>query len=101
VERHAEDHQVRTPPVEVADQVAEEHVGPDVLHVGVGRGRADLGRRTIEEHQVDPRDRQQDEQEERDTAQTERVRQLQPVTLHLDRVEVVQDVVHRRERSVP
>src|SRR3970040_1757041 len=38
VQRHGQDHQVSTPPVQVADEVAEEHRGADVLHVRVSGG---------------------------------------------------------------
>ena len=100
VQRHAEHHQVGTPSVEVPDEVPQEHGRPDALHVGVGLPAADVGHRPVEEHQEDAGDREQDEQEERQAAQAERVGQLQPVALHLHRVEVVQHVVHRRERAV-
>jgi hypothetical protein len=86
--------------VQVPDEVAEEHARADVLHVGVRGGARDVGAGSVEEHQVDAGDRQKDEQEERQAAQAERVGQLQPVALHLHRVQVVQDVVHRRERPV-
>src|SRR6266540_2884503 len=59
------------------------------------------GRRPVEEHQEDAGDGEQDEQEEREPAEAERVGQLQPVPLHLDGVQVVQHVVHHRQRPVP
>ena len=100
VQRHAEDHEVRAPPVDVADEVAEEHPRADVLHVGVGLRGAEGGRRPVEEHQEDAGDREQDEQEERQPSEAERVGQLQSVSLHLHGVQVVEHVVHRRERAV-
>jgi hypothetical protein len=86
--------------VEVPHEIAEEDRGPDRLHVGVRDGSADVGHRPVEEHQEDPRQREQHEQEERDPTQAEGVGQLQSVALDLRRVEVPQDVVHRRERAV-
>ena len=100
VQRHAEDHEVGAPPVQVAHEVAEEHRRADALHVGERLRAPDVGGRPVEEHQEDAGDREQDEQEERQPAQAERVGQLQPVPLHLHRVQVVQHVVHRRERAV-
>ena len=48
----------------------------------------------VEEHQEDAGDRQQDEQEEGQAAEAQRVADLDGVTLHLHRVQVVQHRVH-------
>src|SRR6266536_2813640 len=100
MQRHGEHHQVGTPSVHVPDQVAEEHPGPDGLHVVVRHGVPQLRRGAIEEHQVDTSDGEQDEQEERESTQAERIGEFQAMSFDLYRVKVVQDVVHHGQRPV-
>ncbi len=100
VEGHREHHEVGPPSMDVPDQVAEDHAVSDVQHVRVRGGGADVRGGAVEEHQVDAGHRQQDEQEERQSAQAERVGQLQPVSFDLDGVKVVHDVVHHGQRPV-
>ena len=55
----------------------------------------------VEEHQEDAGDGQQDEEEEAETTEAQGVTDLDRVTLHLHRVEVVQHAVHDHVGPVP
>jgi len=85
MEEHREHHQVGRPSVHIPDQQAEGHAVLQRVDVIPGR----CGGRPVEEHQEDAGDRQQDEQEEGQTAEAQRVADLDGVTLHLHRVQVV------------
>src|SRR4029453_14726479 len=80
---------------------AEVDRGGEGLHVVVGQLLPQPGRRPAEEHQEDAGVGEQDQPEEGEPAEAEGVGQLQPVPLHLHRVQVVQHVVHHRQRPVP
>ncbi len=84
------------PAVHVAHEQPEGHRRLELVDAvpGVRRGRL------VEEHQEDAGHREQHEQEERQTAQTERVGDLHGVPLHLHRVQVVQQAVHDDVRAV-
>ena len=55
---------------------------------------------SIEEHQEDACHREQDEQEETETAKAQRVADLDCMSLYLHRVQVVQHRVHDHVRTV-
>ncbi len=100
VQRDRQHHEVGSPPVEVPHQIPEEHTGADRLHVLVRDGAAQVGHGPVEEHQEDAGERQQHEEEERETTEAERVGELQAVPLHLRGVQVVQHVVHGGQRPI-
>ena len=87
MQHHEEDHQVRRPPVHVADDEAGRNDELQVLHRPI---RA-VGARHVVEHQQHTRDGEDQEQVERDQAQAQGRARLQRVAVHLGGLHVQQE----------
>src|SRR5688500_3598641 len=96
VQEHGDDHAVGGPAVHVAQELAEDDHGLEILHVRVGP----LRRGAVIEHQERPGEREQEEEEEREPSHAPRVGDGERVAAHLDGVKMQEDVREDRERLV-